>query len=113
MSDEEKQEEERLETRFPEAPRLPDVPDAPQLAPLPKPKPLHPSGGAAGPGAYGKTALAYSAVSSIIMPFLVLTVGGYLLDNHFHTAPKMVLIGFVLGLLVSATSLLRIIKRLE
>src|SRR5260221_8809978 len=68
--------------RFPRMPAAPNLPEPPRLAPILPPRAGKKPGGVE-PGSYSKTALAFTAANSFIMPVIVLAVAGFLLDRKF------------------------------
>ncbi len=114
MTDDEREEQDDLEARFPRVPPAPPVPEAPKLTmPLP-PHPSKPRPGAVEPGSYNKLALATTAATSFIMPIIVLSVGGWWLDQKLHhITPWFAMAGVLLGLVVGVSALLKVVRRLE
>lgn len=110
MADEE---DDDLKERFPEMPPLPDLPEAPKLAPILPPHPSKPQPGAVAPGSYNKMAIGATAASSFITPIIVLSVGGYLLDQKLHSSPWMAFLGVVVGFVVGLVALLNVMKKLS
>lgn len=108
------EEEDDLLKRFPTVPSLPQVPEAPEFKPQLPPHPSKPRPGAIEPGSYGKTAIAFTAASSFIMPIVVLSVGGYLLDKKLgHGTYWLAFIGVVVGLVAGTTALIGVVNRLS
>src|SRR4051812_1726260 len=106
--DEAERQQDDLTRRFPRMPAPPDVPDPPKIqANLPT-HPDKPQPGAVQPGQYSKLALAFTAANSFIMPVLILSVGGFLLDQKFgHNKGMFSILGVLLGLAVGIVSLMR------
>jgi hypothetical protein len=124
MADEEKRddaeneaqdEEAKLFKRFPDVPPLPSVPNAPKLAPKLPPYPdKHPRPGQVAPGSYNKMAIATTAASAFIMPIIVLSVGGWYLDNKLHHKTDwLAFLGVLIGMIVGVSSLLKVVSRLS
>jgi F0F1-type ATP synthase assembly protein I len=81
--------------------------------PLP-PHPAKPRPGAVEPGGYNRLALATTAATSFIMPIIVLSVGGWWLDQKLHhTTFWIAFIGVMVGMVVGVASLLNVIKRMQ
>ena len=108
-----RREAEELADRFPRMPSAPELPEPPKLSPtLPPPAKQQP--GAVEPGSYNKMALAFTAANSFIMPVIVLTIGGVLLDRKFGGNKGWYAIGGVLlGLIVGISALVRVIKKMS
>lgn len=107
------EEQDDLQSRFPDLLSPPDAPEVPKLSPKLPPRPKQPGEGDFQPGSYGKIAIAATAASSLIMPIIVLSVGGWWLDGKLHTSPWLAFTGVLLGLAAGVTSLMNVIKRLE
>ena len=110
---EEKRPEDDVQSRFPDLPPPPDVPEAPKLSPK---LPTHPERKTTGvePGGNRKLAIATTAASSFIMPIIVLSVGGWWLDQKMHhTTYWFAFLGVIVGMVVGVVSLLHVIKRLS
>ena len=114
MAEDEGKEQDDLHGRFPNVPPAPQVPHPPQMTqPLP-PHPEKPRPGAVVPGSYNKMALATTAASSFIMPIVVLSVGGWWLDQKLHhTTFWIAFIGVLVGLVVGVSALLKVVNRLQ
>lgn len=117
MEEEEERDEaqrERQDERF----RMPEPPPMPPTPPrlnvqLPR-HPDVPRESGIEPGSYGKAALASTAASSLIMPIIVLGVGGWLLDTKLHhNTFWLAFLGVIIGLVVGVSALLRVVKKLE
>ena len=108
------EEEPEIESRFPTLGPMPDVPDAPRLSPeLPR-HPSLPRPGAPEPGSAGKSAIAATAASSFVMPVIVLSVGGYLLDKALHHQTYwLAFVGVLLGFVAGIAALLNVIRKLS
>ncbi len=106
--------EDDLQARFPRVPPAPHVPEPPKMTqPLP-PHPAKPRPGAVEPGGYNRLALATTAATSFIMPIIVLSVGGWWLDQKLHhTTFWIAFIGVMVGMVVGVASLLNVIKRMQ
>jgi hypothetical protein len=114
MAEDDREEQDDLQSRFPEVPPAPHVPEPPKMTqPLP-PHPAKPRPGAVEPGGYNKLALATTAASSFIMPIIVLSVGGWWLDQKLHhTTFWIAFIGVMLGMIVGVSALLNVVKRMQ
>ena len=114
MAEDDGKEQDDLQSRFPEVPPAPHIPEPPKLTqPLP-PHPAKPRPGAVEPGGYNKLALATTAASTFIMPIIVLSVGGWWLDQKLHhTTAWLAFIGLLVGLVVGVSALLKVVNRLE
>ncbi len=114
MAEDERKEQEERQAQFPNVPRAPQVPEPPKMtSPLP-PHPAKPRPGAVEPGGYNKLALATTAATSFIMPIIVLSVGGWWLDQKMHHATAwFAMSGVLVGLVVGVSALLKIVSRLE
>lgn len=102
-----------LETRFPTLPNATRLPDAPRYeAKLPD---LNtPKQGSVAPGAYGKLAIAATAATTFITPIIVLSLGGWYLDQKLkHTTAWFAMIGLIVGMIAGVTSLLKVISKLQ
>lgn len=108
-------EHKRLDKRFPDLPPPPEVPLAPRLdVKLPPHPERHRPEGAVEPGAYNKMAIATTAASSFIMPIIVLSVGGWYLDQKLkHKTAWFALAGVIVGMILGVGALLRIVSRLQ
>ncbi|MCW3100357.1 MAG: hypothetical protein JWL77_5975 [Chthonomonadaceae bacterium] len=114
MAEDDREEQDDLQSRFPEVPPAPHIPEPPKMTqPLP-PHPAKPRPGAVEPGGYNKLALATTAASSFIMPIIVLSVGGWWLDQKLHhTTFWIAFIGVMLGMVVGVSALLNVVKRMQ
>jgi hypothetical protein len=114
MAKDEPKEQDDLQARFPNVPPAPQVPEPPRMTqPLP-PHPAKPRPGMVEPGGYNKLALATTAASSFIMPIIVLSLGGWWLDQKLHHLTAwFAMAGVLLGLVVGVSALLKVVKRLE
>ena len=65
------------------------------------------------PGSYRKVAIAATAASSFITPILVLGVGGWWLDQRFHTGGILAFVGAVIGFAAGIIALLQVIRQLN
>ena len=112
MSEDEEQDD--LRSRFPNVPPAPQVPEPPRMTqPLP-PHPEKPRPGVVEPGSYNKLALATTAATSFIMPIVVLSIGGWWLDQKLHhTTAWLAFAGVLVGLVAGVGALLKIVNRLE
>ncbi len=125
MEDEEKQKKESEEVRLPETPPIPLLPEAPKLRAV---KPVSLSGKISKPVSFPplndkkitggrdssqKAALALSSVGAFTTPILVLTLGGYWLDEKFHhTTMIFTILGLLAGMAVGTVSLISIMNRM-
>jgi F0F1-type ATP synthase assembly protein I len=106
VSDEE-EDKERL-PKVPEVPPLPEVPELkPQLPAQPKPS-REPD-----QGLYQKMGLAYALPIVLITPIVVLTVGGWWMDEQLKSSPGFTIGGAVLGVIVGFINMIRIANRLQ
>lgn len=114
MAEKDEQEQDDLQTRFPDVPPVPHVPEPPKMTqPLP-PHPQKPGPGTVEPGSYNKLALATTAATSFIMPVIVLSLGGYWLDQKLHHSTAwFAFAGVLVGMVAGVSSLLNIIKRMQ
>jgi len=114
MAEDDGKEQDDLQSRFPEVPPAPHIPEPPRMTqPLP-PHPAKPRSGVVEPGSYNKMALATTAASSFIMPVIVLSLGGYWLDQKLHhVTPWFALTGVIVGMVVGVSALLKVVKRME
>ena len=114
MAEDEGKDQDDLQARFPVVPPAPQVPHPPRMTqPLP-PHPEKPRPGAIVPGSYSKMAMATTAASSFIMPIILLSLGGWWLDQKMHHATAwLAFIGVLVGLVVGVSALLKIVNRLE
>jgi hypothetical protein len=111
MSDED--EKKREEERFPAVPRSREAPAPPKLDVKLPPHPSTPRTGAVEPGAYNKMAIATTAATSFIMPVILLSVGGYFLDQKLHTSPWLAFGGVVVGFVTGIVALMRVMRKLS
>jgi hypothetical protein len=111
---EEAAEEDDLLSRFPETPAPPEVPDVPKFEVKLPPHSSKMQPGGITPGSYGKMGLAFSAATSFIMPVIVLSVGGWLLDQKLHhTTAWLAFAGVLLGLVTGVVSLINVMNKLS
>ncbi len=91
-----------------------EVPEVPRLEPVVRPTKPKAGGSSIEVGSYRKAAIASTAATSFIMPTLVLSLGGYWLDQKLHhTTNYLAFVGVVLGLIVGTSALMRIISKLN
>ena len=114
MAEDDGEEQDDLQSRFPKVPPAPHIPEPPKMTqPLP-PHPAKPRQGVVEPGSYNKMALATTAASSFIMPIIVLSLGGWWLDQKLHhTTFWIAFIGVLVGLVVGVSALLKVVNRLQ
>ncbi len=113
MADKKQNEEDPLAGRFPTVPPAPEIPEAPKLAPKLPPHPDRQKP-AVEPGSYNKMAIASTEASAFVMPIIVLSVGGWWLDQKLHHETAwLAMIGLLVGLVAGISGLLRIISRLQ
>lgn len=114
MAEDEGKEPDDLQARFPNMPPAPDVPEPPRMTQKLPPHPEKPRPGAVEPGSYNKLALATTAASTFIMPIIVLSVGGWWLDQKLHhTTAWFAFAGVLIGLVAGVSALLKVVNRLE
>jgi hypothetical protein len=100
----------RLETKLPAA----ELTRAPKIANQLPPRPSATRPGGVEPGGYSKLAIASTAATSFIMPIVILSVGGWWLDNRLHHKTGwLAFIGVLLGLVVGISSLMKVMARLQ
>jgi len=91
-----------------------DVPEAPQLPRVARPAKPKARGASSEPGSYRKSAIASTAVTAFVTPTIVLSLGGFWLDQRLHHSTDYLAgIGVVLGLIVGTSALLRIVAKLN
>jgi hypothetical protein len=114
MAEDEGQKQDDLQSRFLNVPPAPQVPDPPKMTqPLP-PHPAKPQPGMVEPGSYSNMALATTAASAFIMPIIVLSVGGWWLDQKMHhTTAWIAFVGVLVGLVVGVSALIKVVNRLQ
>ncbi len=114
MAEDDRKEQDDLRVPILNMPPASHVPEPPKMTqPLP-PHPAKPRPGAIEPGGYNKLALATTAASSFIMPILVLSVGGWWLDQKMHHGTAwLAFTGVLVGLVVGVSALLNVVKRME
>ena len=97
---------ERLSHQIPEPPKLdPKLPAHPDKAP---------SNSDSVAASYSGSAIATSAVSSFVTPIIVLSLGGYWLDQRMkHKTPWFSMVGVIVGLILGVSSLMRVMDRLS
>lgn len=112
MEDEERRGDD-IEKRFPVPPPSSELPEAPKIEVRlpPASDPLR--RGAVKPGGYRKLAIAATAASTFVAPILVLSVGGWWLDQRLHTSGICAFIGAIVGFIAGIVSLLRVIQQLN
>lgn len=94
--------------KVPEVPPLPEVPELkPQLPAQPKPSRQQDQ------SLYQKMGLAYTLPIVLITPIVVLTVGGWWLDERLKTSPGFTIGGAVLGVITGFINMIRIANRLQ
>jgi hypothetical protein len=121
MADEERrkeamseEEQDKLLSRFPETPETPEVPDVPKFEVKLPPHSSQTQPGGIAPGSYGKMGLAFTAATSFIMPVIVLSVGGWWLDQKLHhTTAWLAFVGVLLGLVTGVVSLINVMNKLS
>lgn len=57
--------------------------------------------------------LAYTLPTSLAVPIIVLTLGGYYLDERIHRSPLLTLIGACVGTVIGFSNIIRIANRLN
>jgi hypothetical protein len=114
MAEDEGQKQDDLQSPFLNMPPAPQVPEPPKMRqPLP-PHPAKPRPGAVAPGSYSNMALATTAASAFIMPIIVLSVGGWWLDQKLHhTTSWIAFVGVLVGLVVGVSALMKVINRMQ
>lgn len=89
-------------------------PEPPRLNPQ---LPAHPDEfqkSAAESMSYSKAALGSTAVSALVMPIVVLCLGGYWLDMRWkHATPWISMIGVIVGLVLGVTSMLKVLEKMS
>jgi hypothetical protein len=111
---EEEAEEDDLLSRFPETPETPKVPEVPKFEVKLPPHSSKTQPGGMEPGAYGKMGIAFTAATSFIMPVIVLSVGGWWLDQKLHhTTAWLAFVGVLLGLATGVISLINVMNKLS
>ncbi len=91
-----------------------DYPEAPRLNTKLPPHPSAPAPGSVTPGMYSGLALATTAGTAFTMPVIVLSVGGWWLDQKLHHATAwFAMAGVILGLIAGVSSLLKVVNRLN
>jgi len=114
MAENDGKEQDDLQARFPNVPPAPHVPEPPKMTQKLPPHPATPRPGTVEPGSYNKLALATTAATTFIMPIIVLSVGGWWLDQKLHhTTSWIAFIGVLAGMVVGVSALLKVVKRLE
>ena len=112
-SDETTEEETKFSKRFPTLPDVPELPNVPKVEAKLPPRPSERKGSVE-PGSYNKMAIAATAASSFIMPIIVLSVGGWWLDQKLkHETAWFAFCGVLVGFVVGTSALLNVIKRLS
>ena len=113
-AEEEAAEEDDLLSRFPATPETPEVPDVPKFAVKLPPHSSKIQPGSIAPDSYGKMGLAFTAATSFIMPVVVLSVGGWWLDQKLHhTTAWLAFAGVLLGLVTGVVSLINVMNKLS
>ena len=103
-----------LAGRFPRPPSEPEIPEAPKIDVKLPPREGRPTPGAVKPGAYRKVAIAATAASTFITPIIVLSLGGWWLDQRMHSSTGIfAFLGALVGFVVGIISLLRVIQQLN
>lgn len=95
---------------MPDLPSLPTLPDAPTLKPnLPsRSKPKNESA-----KDYQQMGIAYTIPALLITPIVLLTVGGWWLDTHYHKSPAFTLGGALLGTVCGFINMFRAVSKLN
>ncbi|MCW3055800.1 MAG: hypothetical protein JWN14_4970 [Chthonomonadales bacterium] len=114
MAEDDGKEQDELRVPILNMPPAPHIPEPPKMTqPLP-PHPAKPRPGVVEPGSYNKMALATTAASSFIMPIVVLSLGGWWLDQKLHhTTFWIAFVGVLVGLVVGVSALLKVVNRLQ
>jgi hypothetical protein len=114
MTDEKRNEEEKLSGRFPDLPPTPEAPEVPKLSPKLPPHPAQTRPGQIEPGSYNKMAIASQAASALVMPVIVLSLAGWWLDTKLHHSTGwLAFIGVIVGFIAGVSALLKIVSRLS
>ena len=95
---------------MPEVPALPELPKAPELRPNLPEKPKPPSSERTD---LQKAGIAYTLPASLIAPVIVLTIGGYWLDQKFNKYPVFTISGALLGTISGFINMIRIANKLN
>lgn len=98
------------EERIPKVPPIPDLPKAPELRPNLPAKPQHPSSERTD---LQKAGIAYTLPASLIAPVIVLTIGGYWLDQKLNKYPIFTITGALLGTISGFINMIRIANKLN
>ena len=103
-----------LRQRFPAPPRGGDVPAPPKVEVKLPPPAGKPQPGTVTPGKYQKLAVAATAATSFAAPIVILSVGGWWLDQRLHNSTAIfAFLGTVVGFAVGILALLRVIQQLN
>ena len=103
-------ENEALDPELPAVPSVPELPRAPNLSPSLPPRPKPPSEER---NDLQKAGIAYTIPASLIAPIIVLTIGGYWLDEKFERYPLFTISGALLGSIAGFINMIRIANKLN
>ncbi len=109
--DEAQADSERDAITLPELPPVPELPQVPRLDP--KLPPRNEPRVSDDSKQYRQMGIAYTIPAALIAPIVVLTLGGWWLDERFHRSPTFTLAGALLGMVSGLINMLRIANRLN
>ncbi len=109
--DEGADEERERAPKLPDLPPVPELPEVPELRPNLPPHPRQPASQDA--KQYRQMGLAYTIPAALVAPIVVLTLGGWWLDERFHKSPAFTLAGAVLGMISGVVNMIRIANKLN
>ena len=96
---------------IPDVPDLPELPRAPELRPVLPARPKRPNEEEASD--LQRAGIAYTLPASLIAPIIVLTLGGYWLDERFGKSPAFTIGGALLGAVTGFINMIRIANKLN